>query len=159
MTVYGPTLSPFTAYLVMRGITTMDIRIEKINKNAAIIADYLHNHPKIEKVFYPTLASHPQHKLAKKQMPGGCGAVMSFCVKGGYEPAKKMANSIKIFSLAVSLGGVESLIQHPASMTHSKMTEAEREKTGINSALIRISVGIEDVEDLKQALDDALKNA
>jgi methionine-gamma-lyase len=159
MTVYGPTLSPFAAYLVMRGITTLDLRIQQINKNAAIIAEYLHNHPKIERVYYPSIPTHPQYELAKIQMPGGYGAVMSFEVKGGYESAKNLADSIKIFSLAVSLGGVESLIQHPASMTHSKLTEEERKKTGIKSALIRISVGIEDVTDLQQALEEALHNA
>lgn len=156
-TIYGPTLSPFAAYLVMRGITTMELRIKQINRNAQKVADFLEKHPKIEKVYYPGLASHPQHELAKKQMPGGYGAVVSFEVKGGFKAAAQMANTIKVFSLAVSLGGVESLIQHPASMTHSKMSEKELLKSGIRPALIRISVGIEDSEDQLDALAEALE--
>ncbi len=155
--VYGPTMSPFTAYLIMRGIATLDIRVKQINENALKVAQFLEKHPDVEQVFYPGLQSHPQYELAQKQMPGGYGAVMSFIVKGGFEKAQKIANNIKVFTLAVSLGGVESLIQHPASMTHSKMTEEERAKAGIKSGLIRISVGIEDIDDQIAALEEAFK--
>lgn len=151
----GPTMSPFTAYLVMRGMTTLDIRMKQHNLAAQQIAEFLEKHPKIARVHYPGLASHPQHELAKKQM-SGYGAVISFELKGGYAAGEKMVNSIKIFSLAVSLGGVESLIEHPASMTHSELSEEDQLKAGISPGLIRISVGLEDVNDLMEALENAL---
>jgi methionine-gamma-lyase len=125
------------------------------NLAAQQIAEYLEKHPKIARVHYPGLASHPQHELAKKQM-SGYGAVISFELKGGYAAGEKMVNSIKIFSLAVSLGGVESLIEHPASMTHSELSEEDQLKAGISPGLIRISVGLEDVNDLMEALENAL---
>lgn len=152
---FGPTMSPFTAYLVLRGITTLDVRLQRHNESAQQIAEYLEGHPSISAVHYPGLKSHPQHELAKKQM-NGFGAVISFELKGGYEAAKKLANSIQIFSLAVSLGGVESLIEHPASITHSELTEEELRESGIEPSLVRISVGLEDVNDLKEALTKAL---
>lgn len=155
--VYGATLSPFTAYLVMRGIATLGIRMERINRNAQKVAEYLEGHAKVDKVFYPGLKSHDQHELACRQMPGGSGGVMSFVVKGGYAAAEKLVNSIELFSLAVSLGGVESLIEHPASMTHSKFSEKDLRKAGIIPGLIRISVGIEDVEDQIEALEQGLR--
>ncbi|MCX7996689.1 MAG: aminotransferase class I/II-fold pyridoxal phosphate-dependent enzyme [Patescibacteria group bacterium] len=156
--VFGPTISPFTAYLVMRGIATMGVRIKQINENAQIVAEYLESHPKIARVYYPGLDSHPQRALAKKQMPGGYGAVMSFEMKGGYTAAEKLVNTVSLFSLAVSLGGVESLIEHPASMTHSKLTEKEQLEAGVLPGLVRISVGIESSEDQIKALDTALNS-
>jgi len=120
------------------------------------IAQFLEKHPKVKKVYYPGLPSHPQHQTAKKQMTG-YGGVVSFEVKGGLKAGEKLVNSVKIIHLAVSLGAVESLIEHPASMTHSEMSQEEKEKGGISDGLIRLSVGLEDKEDLindlKQALD------
>jgi len=152
---FGPTMSPFTAYFVLRGITTLKVRLDAVNKSAQKIAEFLQKHPRIDKVYYPGLKSHTGHQIAKKQM-NGFGGVMSFEMKGDYKAAQKFADSIKLFSLAVSLGGVESLIEHPASMTHSELTEKEMKDAGIQSALVRIAVGLEDTEDLIEALDTAL---
>ena len=153
---FGPTMSPFTAYLAMRGMETLEIRIKKQSESTIKIAQFLETHPKITKVYYPGLKSHPQHKIAKLQMTG-FGSVLSFEVKGGYQAGEKLVNSVKVIDLAVSLGAVESLIEHPASMTHSEMTSEERKKAGISDAIIRLSIGLEDIDDLmndlKQALD------
>ncbi len=151
----GPTMSPFSAYLVMRGITTLDVRLKKICESSQKIALFLREHQKIERVYYPGLSDHQGHKIAKSQM-AGFGGVISFEVKGGYSPAAKLADGIKLFSLAVSLGGVESLIEHPASMTHSELSEDEMRASGIRPGLIRISVGLEDVDDLISALQKGL---
>ncbi len=152
----GPTLSPFAAYLILRGMTTLEIRMKKHCDNAEKVARFLENHPKIKKVYYPSLSSHPGHKIARKQM-NGYGGVLSFEVKGGYEAGKVLVNSVKIINLAVSLGAVESLIEHPASMTHSELTPEERKKAGIKDGLIRLSVGLEDVEDIINDLSQALE--
>ncbi len=152
---FGPTMSPFTAYLAMRGLETLDIRIKKQNESAITIARYLESHPKIARVYYPGLLSHPQHELAKKQM-SNFGSVLSFEVKGGYKSGEKLVNSVKMICLAVSLGAVESLIEHPASMTHSELTSEERKKAGIGDAIIRLSVGLEDIDDIKDDLRQAL---
>ena len=151
----GPTMSPFSAYLVMRGITTLDVRLKKICESSQKIALFLREHQKIERVYYPGLSDHQGHKIAKSQM-AGFGGVISFEVKGGYSPAAMLADVIKLFSLAVSLGGVESLIEHPASMTHSELSEDEMRASGIRPGLIRISVGLEDVDDLISALQKGL---
>jgi methionine-gamma-lyase len=152
----GPTMSPFSAYLILRGLTTLEVRLKKQCDNTMAIAQFLEKHPKVKKVYYPGLSSHPQHQTAKKQMTG-YGGVLSFEVKGGLKAGEKLVNSVKIIHLAVSLGAVESLIEHPASMTHSEMSQEEKEKGGITDGLIRLSVGLEDKEDLindiKQALD------
>ncbi len=152
---FGPTLSPFSAYLILRGMTTLNERMKKHCENALAVAKFLEKHPKIERVYYPGLKSHPHYKLAKKQM-NGFGGVLSFEVKGGYEAGKKLVNSVKIINLAVSLGAVESLIEHPASMTHSELSAEERKKAGIKDGLIRLSVGLEDVDDIIQDLSQAL---
>ncbi|OQX84519.1 MAG: methionine gamma-lyase [Candidatus Latescibacteria bacterium 4484_7] len=152
----GGVIDPFNAFLVSRGIKTLTVRIERHCKNAEKIAEYLNNHPKIDEVYFPWLPSHPHHELAKRQMKGP-GAVMSFELKGGIEAGKTLMNSVKLHTLAVSLGGVESLIQHPASMTHASMGPEARKKAKVTDGLVRISVGIEDVDeliaDLEQALD------
>lgn len=152
----GCNMDPHQAFMVRRGLKTLAIRIEKAQENAMKIADYLENHPKIEWVKYPGLKSHPQHELARKQMHGP-GAMMSFEVKGGFDAGKKLMDSVKLMLLAVSLGGIETLIQHPASMTHSKMTSESKLKAGITDGLVRLSVGIENVEDLIADLDQALE--
>ncbi|MCX7832781.1 MAG: aminotransferase class I/II-fold pyridoxal phosphate-dependent enzyme [Ignavibacteria bacterium] len=151
----GCNIDPHQSYLVLRGIKTLAIRIERAQENAMKIAEYLEKHPKIEWVKYPGLKSHPQYELAKKQMRG-FGAMISFELKGGYEAGKILMNNVKVALLAVSLGGVETLIQHPASMTHSKMPRESRIKAGITDGLVRYSVGIEDVNDLIEDLEQAL---
>jgi len=155
-TEFGGTIDPFNSFLVARGIKTLAIRIERHCSNARKLAEYLESHPKVDKVLFPGLTSHPQYEVHKKQTKAP-GALISFFLKGGLESGKKLMNSVKLHTLAVSLGGVESLIQHPASMTHSNVPPEEREKAGIGDGLVRISVGIEDADeliaDLKQALD------
>ncbi len=153
---FGGVLSPFDAWLLLRGLKTLGVRMERHCINAQKVAEYLEKHPMIEEVHYPGLPSHPQHELAKKQMDG-FGGMMSFELKGGLEAGKILMNSVKMISLAVSLGCVDSLIQHPASMTHSPVPREERLKAGITDGQVRLSVGIEDVEDIVADLDQALK--
>lgn len=152
----GAILSPFDSYLVARGIKTLSVRMEKHSQNAMKIADYLESHPGVAKVNYPGLKSHPQHELAKTQM-SGFGGMLSFEIKGGLEESKKFLQHVNIFALAESLGGVESLIEHPALMTHASVPKADREKVGITDSLIRVSVGIENADDLIADLDGAFR--
>ena len=152
----GPTQSPFDSWLVLRGIKTLHIRMKEHEKNAKEIALYLESHPKVEKVLYPGLKSHPQYRIAKKQMKG-FGGMITFFLKGDIKKSKKFLTSVKVFSLAESLGGVESLIEHPAIMTHASVPKKTREEIGIHDNLIRLSVGIEDIEDLKEDLANAFK--
>jgi len=153
--LFGPTLSPFEAWLLIRGMKTFGLRLERQNANAQRIAEFLETHPQIERVFYPGLPSHPQHDLARRQMRG-FGGMIAFEVKGGREAGRRLVESVRVITLAVSLGGVTSLIQHPASMSHGPLPEEERQATGITEGLIRLSVGIEDAEDLIADLDQAL---
>lgn len=152
----GCNLDPHQSYLVIRGLKTLAIRIDRAQQNAQKIAEYLEKHPKVEWVRYPGLPSHPQYELAKKQMDGP-GALISFGLKGGFEAGKTLMNNVKISILAVSLGGVESLIEHPASMTHSKVSMADKLKAGITDGLVRYSAGIEDINDLLWDLEQALE--
>ncbi len=152
----GASLSPFDAFLIIRGMKTLEIRMEKHCENAMKVAKFLEGHSAVEKVYYPGLESFPQYKLAKKQMSLP-GAVIAFEVKGGIEEGKKVINSTELCTIAVSLGDAETLIQHPASMTHSPYTKEEREMAGISDGLIRIAVGLENVEDIINDLDKALK--
>jgi methionine-gamma-lyase len=151
----GSNMDPHQAYLVIRGLKTLAIRIERAQANAIKVANYLESHPKIEWVKYPGLKSHPQYDLAQKQM-NGPGSMISFEVKGGLKAGKILMDNVHLALLAVSLGGVETLIQHPASMTHSKIPKADREKAHITDGLVRFAVGIEDVEDIIADLDQAL---
>ena len=151
---FGPTMSPFTAYLVLRGLTTLEVRLNRQAASVQKVAEFLEKHSKVDKVHYPGLSSHPQYELAKKQM-NGSGSVLSFEVKGGYEAGEKLVNSVKMITLAVSLGAVECLIEHPASMTHSELTPEERNKSGISESLIRLSIGLEDVDDIIEDLTQA----
>ncbi|WP_213975500.1 methionine gamma-lyase [Tepidanaerobacter acetatoxydans] len=153
---FGGILSPFDAWLLLRGLKTLGVRMERHCANAQKVAEYLEKHPLIDKVYYPGLPSHPQYELAKKQMDG-FGGMMSFELKGGLKAGKVLMNSVKMITLAVSLGCVDSLIQHPASMTHSPVPREERLKAGITDGQVRLSVGIEDVEDIIADLDQALK--
>jgi len=152
----GAIMSPFDSYMVMRGIKTLAIRMERHNKNAVEIARYLQEHPKVKRIYYPGLESHPQHELAMRQM-SGFGGMISFEIDGGLKEARRFLEGLTIFSLAESLGGVESLIEHPALMTHASIPREEREKVGITDSLIRVSVGIEDVKDLIEDMDNAFK--
>jgi len=155
MPLLGGNMDPHQAWLVLRGIKTLALRVEKSQENAFKLAQFLADHPQVAWVNYPGLKSHPQHDLARRQMRG-FGAMICFGLKGGYEAGKKMINSVKIATLAVSLGGVESLIQHPASMTHAGVPQKEKEQAGITDDLIRLSVGCEGFEDLKADLEQAL---
>ncbi len=151
----GTIPGPFDSWLVLRGIKTLALRMKAHEQNALKIASFLETHPAIEKVIYPGLKSHPQHSLAKKQMRG-FGGMMSIVVKGGLNPAKKLLQKTSLFSLAESLGGVESLIEHPAIMTHASVEKSIREKGGIVDGLVRLSVGIEHADDLISDLKQAL---
>lgn len=151
----GCNMDPHQAFLVHRGLKTLAIRIERAQQNATKVARYLEKHPKIEEVRYPGLASHPHFELASRQMTGS-GTMISFELKGGYDAGVVLMNNVQLALLAVSLGGVETLIQHPASMTHSKVEHAEKIKAGISDGLVRFSVGIEDVDDIIADLDQAL---
>ena len=156
MVYMGCNMDPHQAYLVLRGVKTLAIRVERNQQNAEKVAEYLESHPKIEWIKYPGLKSHPQYELAKSQM-SGFGSMISFGVKGGLEAGKKLMDNVHLASLAVSLGGVETLIQHPASMTHAGVSAENKLKAGITDDLVRFSVGIEEIKDiindLKQALD------
>ena len=154
----GGVPGPFDCFLVLRGIKTLAIRMERHAENALKIAQFLENHPKVRRVIYPGLSSHPQHELAKKQMTG-FGGIVTFFIKGGLEAARRFLERVTVFSLAESLGGVESLIEHPAIMTHASLPKEVREKIGISDELIRVSVGIENVDDLIDDLENALASS
>lgn len=143
----GATLGPFEAFLIMRGLKTMEIRMERHCANAKKIAEYLVKQEKVERVYYPGLETHPGYEIAKKQMQD-FGAMISFEVKGGKEGGMKFVNSLSMIPIAVSLGDAETLVQHPASMTHSVYTEEELKAAGISAGLIRLSVGLENAEDI-----------
>lgn len=156
MVYMGCNMDPTQSFMVLRGVKTLAIRVERAQENAMKVAEFLENHPKVAWIRYPGLKSHPQYELGKKQM-SGFGSMMSFGVKGGFEAGKKLMDNVHLALLAVSLGGVETLIQHPASMTHAAVSKENKIKAGITDDLIRYSVGIEDVEDiindLKHGLD------
>jgi len=152
----GQGASPFDCWLVLRGIKTLAPRMKEHERNARLVAEFLSGHSNVNKVFYPGLKSHPQHELAKHQQYG-FGAVVSFEVDGSREDVNHVLRSTKIFALAESLGGVESLIEHPASMSHASMNPELRESAGINERVIRLSVGIEDADDLIEDLDQSLE--
>lgn len=155
MVVFGCNMDPHQAYLVLRGVKTLGIRVERAQQSAMIIARWLEAHPKVKWVRYIGLPSHPQHELAKRQM-SGFGSMIAFEVKGGLEAGRHLMDAVKVATLAVSLGGVETLIEHPASMTHASMSKEARDEAGFTDGLVRYSVGIEDVEDLIADLDQAL---
>ncbi len=152
----GATPGPQDSFLVLRGLKTLHVRMERHCANGVVVANFLANHPKVEKVYWPGFPSHPNHEVAKKQMRD-FGGMISFSLKGDrFEDASTLAQNVHVFSLAESLGGVESLLGHPASMTHASIPKAEREKSGITDSLLRLSVGIEDAEDLIEDLTNAL---
>jgi cystathionine gamma-lyase len=152
----GSVPGPFDSFLTLRGIKTLALRMERHCTSALAIAQFLASHPKVERVHYPGLPSHPQHALAKRQMTGGYGGIVTAVLKGSLDDARRMLERCHLFALAESLGGVESLIEHPALMTHASLPAAMRAALGIGDGLIRLSVGIEDAQDLMAELREAL---
>jgi cystathionine beta-lyase/cystathionine gamma-synthase len=150
----GAIIGPMDAWLVLRGTKTLPIRMERHNANAMVLAEFLASHPKVKQVHYPGLPSHPQHALAKKQMRG-FGGLISFAL-GSFDNARTLLEGVRLMALAESLGGVETLISHPATMTHASVPPERRQQIGITDDLVRVSVGIEDVDDLKEDLEQAL---
>lgn len=157
MDTTGAAISPFDAWLIIRGIKTLGVRMRKITETALEVAKFLETHPMIESVYYPGLESHPQHELAKKQMTD-FGGVVSFEVKGGVDAGRQLMNSVKLCTLAVSLGDAETLIEHPASMTHPQLPREARLEAGITDGLVRLAIGLEDAIDIIDDLDEALNN-
>ncbi len=151
----GGVQGPFDSFLALRGLKTLHLRMRAHCENAQQLAEWLAAHPAIEKVIYPGLADHPQHALAKRQMDG-FGGMLSVYVKGGLPAARRMMERCQLFALAESLGGVESLINHPAIMTHASVPSEQRQRLGIHDNLVRLSVGVEDVADLRNELEHAL---
>jgi cystathionine gamma-lyase len=151
----GAVLSPFDSFLLMRGLKTLQLRMEKHCENAFKLAEFLENHPNVEKVIYPGLKSFPQYELAKQQMKG-FGGMITFLLRGGLDESRRFLENTKIFTLAESLGGIESLIEHPAIMTHASIPKETREELGVADNLIRVSVGLEDIEDLIADMEEAL---
>jgi methionine-gamma-lyase len=154
----GGALSPFNSFLIARGMQTLPLRIAAHNANAMRIAEFLQQHDAVERAIYPGLPSHPQHELAQRQM-SGFGGMVCFELKGGLEAGRRLMNSVELCTLAVSLGDVKTLICHPASMTHAEVPPAERQKADITDGLVRLSVGVEDADDLMTDLDQALAKA
>jgi methionine-gamma-lyase len=157
LNLLGGTMDPHQAWLILRGVRTLPLRVERSQENALKLALFLKEHPMVTWVSYPGLPDHPHHELARKQMDG-FGGMIAFGVQGGLDGGRIVMNSVRLFTLAVSLGGVESLIEHPASMTHASVPEHERAQAGILNELVRISVGCEDFEDLRDDLDQALNH-
>jgi cystathionine gamma-lyase len=153
----GATPSPFDCFLTLRGLKTLALRMREHEKNAIRVAAFLKDHPRVRRVYYPGLSSHPGHEIAAKQMDGFSG-IVSFEVKGGLTEARRVLGRLKIFKIAESLGGVESLVELPAIMTHASIPKEERKKAGLDDGLIRLSVGIEDIDDLIFDLESALKS-
>jgi methionine-gamma-lyase len=148
-------ISPFNAWLLLRGLKTLPVRMERHSQNALQIAQFLNFHPKVAQVWYPGLRTHPQYEIAAKQMDG-FGGMIAFELKGGHDAGVRLLNSVRLLTLAVSLGDVDTLIEHPASMTHSTYSPEELLEAGISGGLVRLSVGIEGVNDLIADLDQAL---
>lgn len=156
--IFGSLLDPMHSFLLSRGLKTLDVRMERHAKNALYVAQFLESHPAIQRVYYPGLESHPDHDIAQKQFREGTGfgGMVSFIVRGGLENAKFLVENLSIINLAVSLGSVESLIEHPSSMTHTMIPKEQREAGGLDDGLVRLSVGIEDVSDIVKDLEGAL---
>ena len=151
----GPALSPFNAWILLKGIETLGLRVDASCRSAAAIADFLAAQPAVSRVWYPTRADHPQHALATKQMSGG-GTVVTFEVAGGKDAAFAVMNAFRLIAVSNNLGDSKSLATHPATTTHMRIGEAERARLGITDGTIRVSIGLEDVEDLRDDLDQAL---
>jgi O-acetylhomoserine (thiol)-lyase len=154
----GACLAPFNSYLINMGLQTLHLRMQRHCDNAMLLARYLQQHPHVEKVHYAGLQDHPYHNLAKTYFRNGAGGILSFNIRGNYEDCFKCLNSLKIFTLAANFGDVQSMAIHPATTTHRQLTDQQKNKCGVSDNLIRLSVGIEDIEDLKADLDQALKS-
>jgi methionine-gamma-lyase len=155
--LFGPCLSPFNAWLVLRGIKTLALRMQRHSESALTISRWLASHPKVARIFYPGLASHPGHAIAQRQMRA-FGGMVAFEIKGGLDAGKRMMNRLRLCTLAVSLGDCETLIQHPASMTHATYSPSERQAAGISDGLIRLSVGLEAPQDIIADLEQAMSD-
>jgi O-acetylhomoserine (thiol)-lyase len=153
----GAALSPFNAFLFLQGLETLPLRVRKHSENALQLAQFLKAHPLVNWVNYPGLSEHPSHALAKKYLKGNFGAILGFGIKGGLEAGKKFINSVRLLSHLANIGDVKSLVIHPASTTHQQLTREEQEATGVTEDYIRISVGLEDIEDIKEDIDQALR--
>jgi O-acetylhomoserine (thiol)-lyase len=150
-------MSPFAAFLFLMGVETLHLRLERHVRNAQAVAEWLEKHPAVTWVNYPGLPKHPHHANAKKYMPNGAGAILGFGVRGGKDAGVKFINNVKLASHLANVGDAKTLVIHPASTTHSQLTEKEQANTGVTPDYVRVSVGIEDIEDIKADLDQALK--
>ncbi len=155
----GAALSPFNSFLFLQGLETLPLRVKKHAENALALAEFLKGHPLVDWVNYPGLSQHPSHSLAAKYLKGGFGALLGFGIKGGLEAGKKFIDSVKLLSHLANIGDAKSLVIHPASTTHQQLTEEEQARTGVTPDFIRISVGLEDIEDIKEDIDQALEEA
>lgn len=155
----GPCLSPFNAFLLLQGLETLPLRMERHSRNAMAVAEFLERHPKVAWVNYPGLPAHPSHELARKYYRNGFGALLTFGIKGGREKAGRFIDALEIFSLLANIGDAKSLVIHPTSTTHQQLTLEEQLSTGVTEDLIRLSVGLETVEDLLEDLEQALSRA
>jgi O-acetylhomoserine (thiol)-lyase len=155
----GAALSPFNSFLILQGIETLHLRMERHSQNALAVAKHLAGHPGVEWVNYPDLESSPYHQRAKKYLPNGSGALVTFGIKGGYDAGKKLIDTLKLFSLLANIGDAKSLVIHPASTTHQQLSVEEQAATGVTPELVRLSVGIEDIRDILADLDQAIEVA
>lgn len=155
----GAALSPFNSFLFLQGLETLLLRVKRHSENALKVAEFLKRHPAVTWVNYPGLPEHPSHALAKKYLKGNYGAILGFGIKGGLEAGKRFINSVKLLSHLANIGDAKSLVIHPASTTHQQLTREEQEQTGVTEDFIRLSIGLEDVEDIKEDIDQALKKA
>jgi len=155
----GAALSPFNAFLFLQGLETLPLRVKKHSENALKVAQFLKTHPLVNWVNYPGLEEHPSHKLAVKYLKGSFGGIVGFGIKGGLESGKRFINSVKLLSHLANIGDAKSLVIHPASTTHQQLTRKEQEETGVTEDFIRLSIGLEDIEDIKEDIDQALKKA
>ena len=155
----GPALSPFNAFLFLQGLETLPLRVKKHSENAFGVAQFLKNHPLVAWVNYPGLKEHPSHELAKKYLKGNYGGLVGFGIKGGLEAGKRFIESVKLLSHLANIGDAKSLVIHPASTTHQQLTKQEQAETGVTEDYIRLSIGIEDIEDIKEDIDQALRAA
>ncbi len=153
----GAALSPFNAFLLLQGLETLHLRMERHSENARKVAEFLADHPYVEWVDYPGLPDSPYHDLAKKYLPRGQGALVTFGIRGGLEAGKKFINSVKLHSHLANIGDAKSLVIHPASTTHQQLTPEEQAQTGVTPELVRLSVGLEHIDDILEDLDQALR--
>jgi O-acetylhomoserine (thiol)-lyase len=155
----GAALSPFNAWQLIQGLETLPLRIQRHSENALAVAQWLQDRPEVEWVSYPGLASHASHEIAQRTLSGGFGGLVTFGIKGGVDAGRKLIDSVKLFSLLANVGDAKSLIIHPASTTHQQLTDDEQASTGVTADLIRLSIGIEHIDDILADLDQALRAA